>query len=179
MNDHVSDINVIFTIGHSTHTLDTFVELLKINHVTVVADVRTIPRSGRNPQFNGDTLPAVLGANGIAYVHMAGLGGLRRPRADSPNKGWLNSSFRGFADYMQTAEFATALQALIGMARNETSALMCAEALPWRCHRSLIADALLLRGVKVEHIIGKSGTRAHVLTPWAQVNGSVITYPAQ
>jgi uncharacterized protein (DUF488 family) len=179
VNDIVSDINVIFTIGHSTHTLDAFVELLHINHVTIVADVRTIPRSRRNPQFNGDTLATDLSASGIAYVHIAGLGGLRRPQADSLNKGWLNATFRGFADYMQTAEFTTNLQVLIEMAHNETVALMCAEAVPWRCHRSLIADALSIRGLTVEHILSKSATRAHVLTPWAQANGSVITYPAQ
>ena len=179
MHERISNTNVIYTIGHSTHTLDAFLELLKINHVTVAADVRTIPRSRRNPQFNGDTLPADLSSNGINYVHMAGLGGLRRPRSDSPNKGWLNSSFRGFADYMQTAEFSTNLQMLIEMSHKDTVVLMCAEAVPWRCHRSIISDALSIRGVKVEHIIGRSGTRAHVLTPWAQVQGSVITYPAQ
>ena len=179
MNDRASETSVVYTIGHSTHTLDAFVELLKINHVTVVADVRTIPRSRRNPQFNGDTLPADLSSYGIAYVHMTGLGGLRRPWADSPNKGWLNSSFRGFADYMQTVEFTTNLRTLIDMARKDTFVLMCAEAVPWRCHRSLIADALSIQGVKVEHIIGKSGTRPHVLTPWARVNDSVISYPAQ
>ncbi len=175
----VSDKTVVFTIGHSTHMLEAFIELLRINEVTVVADVRSVPRSRRNPQFNSDTLPAALSSNGIAYVHLAGLGGLRHPRSDSPNTGWLNDTFRGFADYMQTAEFTDNLQTLIDMARNETAALMCAEAVPWRCHRSLIADALLIRGLRVEHILSKSDIRAHVLTPWAQVSGSVITYPPQ
>jgi uncharacterized protein (DUF488 family) len=179
VNNRVADKPVVFTIGHSTHPLEAFVDLLRINEVTVVADVRSVPRSRRNPQFNSDTLPVALSSNGIAYVHIAGLGGLRHPRPDSPNKGWLNDTFRGFADYMQTAEFTTNLQSLIDMARNETVALMCAEAVPWRCHRSLIADALLIRGLRVEHILSKSGTSPHILTPWAQVNGSVITYPAQ
>ena len=132
MNKNASDTNVVFTIGHSTHELDKFIELLKMNHVTTVVDVRTIPRSRRNPQFEGDSLAVSLISAGIDYVHMAGLGGLRRPQSDSPNKGWLNASFRGFADYMQTEEFVANLQAMIEMARKETLALMCAEAVPWR-----------------------------------------------
>lgn len=139
-------MTIVYTIGHSTHPLEAFVEMLRINHVTAVADVRTIPRSRHNPQFNGDTLPAALSSYGIAYVLMAGLGGLRRPRSDSLNTGWLNATFRGFADYMQTPEFVVNLQALIDIALKDTVALMCAEAVPWRCHRSLIADALLYEG---------------------------------
>jgi len=179
VNNYASGTNVVFTIGHSTHELDKFIELLRMNHVTTVVDVRTIPRSRRNPQFNGDSLPISLITAGIGYVHMAGLGGLRRPQSDSPNKGWLNVSFRGFADYMQTEEFVANLQALLERARKHIVAVMCAEAVPWRCHRSLIADALSIHGLRVEHILGKSGTRPHVLTPWGQANGSVITYPAQ
>ncbi len=171
--------DVVLTIGHSTRTLETFIQLLTSNRVATLVDIRTIPRSRHNPQFNGDTLPASLSAAGIGYRHMPGLGGLRRPRPDSPNLGWLNSSFRGFADYMQTPEFETNLQALIALSQQGTIVLMCAEAVPWRCHRSLIADALLVRGIPVEHIISGTSRRVHTLTSWAQVTGNRITYPPQ
>ena len=172
-----SDTPVVLTIGHSTRTLAAFIQLLKSNAVTTVVDIRTVPRSRHNPQFNTETLPAALSAADIGYRHLAGLGGLRRPRPDSPNQGWLNASFRGFADYMQTAEFEENLQSLISLAQPELIALMCAEAVPWRCHRSLIADALSIRGIQVEHIISRTGRRPHVLTPWAQVKGNQILYP--
>lgn len=171
--------SAVLTIGHSTHTLDVFIKLLHAHNVNHVVDVRTIPRSRRNPQFNRETLPNGLKAVGIAYTHIPGLGGLRRPRPDSPNAGWRNASFRGFADYMQTPEFRKNLQTLIELARHERIALMCAEALPWRCHRSLIADALLVREIPVEHIMNEKRRHAHKLTPWAVIHGTIITYPPE
>jgi uncharacterized protein (DUF488 family) len=170
---------LVLTIGHSTRPLEDFVELLRENGVTQVVDVRTVPRSRHNPQFNRETLPDALRAAGIDYVHMAGLGGLHHPRADSPNTGWHNDSFRGFADYMQTLEFEASLEKLRTMAEAQRIALLCAEAVPWRCHRSLIADALIVRGDRVEHIMSKTHRRAHELTPWAKVDGTAITYPSE
>ena len=168
---------VIFTIGHSNRTLEEFIELLQLNDVQLVADVRTVPRSRYNPQFNKNTLPESLREAGIGYQHMAGLGGFRHTVTDSPNTGWRNASFQGFADYMQTKEFEDNLETLIDLARMEQVALMCAEAVPWRCHRSLISDALLVRGIRVEDILGKGGRREHVLTSWAEVRGTKIIYP--
>lgn len=168
----------IFTVGHSTRSLEEFIALLQSHGVTQVADVRTIPRSRHNPQFNRDTLPQALAAAGIEYRHIARLGGLRHGIPDSPNMGWRNASFRGFADYMQTAEFAEGLGELLDLARQRPTAVMCAEAVPWRCHRSLIADALLVRGIPVEEIIGAGRTQAHKLTPFARAEGLKITYPA-
>jgi len=169
----------IRTVGHSAQALSAFVDLLRVHGVKQVVDVRTVPRSRHNPQFNRDTLPQALGAAGIAYEHMRGLGGLRRPKPDSINTAWRNASFRGFADYMQTAEFETSLTALIDLARVTQTAVMCAEAVPWRCHRFLIADALVVHGVPVEHILSPTQRRPHVLTPWARVNGDRLTYPAE
>lgn len=168
---------LICTIGHSTHPLEEFIELLRINEVTHVLDVRTVPRSRHNPQFDIEVLPASLQAAGIKYTHMPGLGGLRRTRADSPNGGWRNASFRGYADYMQTAEFAENVEQVSRLAATEHCALMCAEAVPWRCHRSLIADALTVRGVRVEDIIGPQARKLHKLTPWGHADGLCITYP--
>lgn len=168
---------VILTIGHSTRTLELFIRMLKAHEVTKVVDIRTVPRSRHNPQFNKETLADELKAAGIEYVHMPGVGGLRHPRPDSPNTGWKNSSFRGFADYMQTQEFEDNLKTLINLAGQERCALMCAEAVPWRCHRSLIADALAIRGIRVEHIMSLSSTQPHKLTPFASVEGLRITYP--
>lgn len=170
---------VVLTIGHSTRSLADFILLLQAHQVTRIIDIRTVPRSRRNPQFNRETLPAALADAGIGYLHMSELGGLRRPRADSPNTGWRNSSFQGFADYMQTDDFTEGLHALMCHARQERIALMCAEAVPWRCHRSLIADALSLQGVRVEHILSASRRQPHSVTPWATVNGTRITYPSQ
>ena len=167
----------IFTIGHSTRTLEEFIELLKTNGVTLVVDVRTVPRSRYTPQFNRDTLPDALREAGIGYQHMPGLGGFRHTVSDSLNTGWRNASFRGFADYMQTKEFEDSLEKLIDLAKTERVALMCAEAVPWRCHRSLISDALVIRGIHVEDILGKGERREHVLTSWAEVHGTRITYP--
>jgi uncharacterized protein (DUF488 family) len=168
---------LVLTIGHSTRTLPAFLEMLHGHAVKRLVDVRTVPRSRHNPQFNRDTLPEALGAAGIRYVHMPGLGGLRHPRADSVNAAWRNDSFRGFADYMQTPEFGANLTALIERARKERVAIMCAEAVPWRCHRSLIADTLVARGVPVEHILSATRTQPHTLTPWARVEGESVTYP--
>ena len=168
---------VILTIGHSTHTLEAFIQLLQTHGVTKVADVRTVPRSRHNPQFNRETLPEELKRAGSGYVHLPGLGGLRHPRPDSPNRGWRNASFRGYADYMQTPEFAAHLEALIRLAQEDRLVLMCAEAAPWRCHRSLIADALSLRGITVEHILGLKGRQPHRLTGFARVEGLELTYP--
>jgi uncharacterized protein (DUF488 family) len=167
----------ILTIGHSTRTLPEFMEMLKAYHVTLVVDVRSVPRSRHNPQFNKETLPAALKQEGINYIHMPDIGGLRRPKPDSVNTAWRNKSFRGYADYMQTKEFAEQLLNLIALARKDCVAVMCAEALPWRCHRSLIADALVVRNVKVEHIISKDSVIRHELTEWAHVEGTKITYP--
>ena len=174
---HADKPVVVLTIGHSTRSAAELIALLKANEVEGVMDVRTIPRSRANPQFNSATLQRELEAAGIAYRHAPALGGLRRARPGSPNAGWRNASFRGFADYMQTPEFAGALDALAREARKERLALMCAEAVPWRCHRSLIADALSVRGIPVEHIVGKGRTQPHALTPWAAVKGTAIEYP--
>ncbi len=167
----------VLTVGHSTRALDAFIELLRAHGVKRLVDVRTIPRSRHNPQFNGDTLPEALRFAGIAYTHLEQLGGLRHTRPDSRNSGWRNASFRGFADYMQTAEFEAGLQKLMEFAANEQTVIMCAEAVPWRCHRSLIADALLVRGISVEHILSARGTQSHALTSFAQVKGVQIAYP--
>lgn len=167
----------MYTIGHSTRPLEDLIGLLKAHSITMLVDVRTIPRSRKNPQFNIDTLPAELEKAGIKYLHLKGLGGLRKAKKDSVNMGWRNESFRGFADYMQTAEFDEGLKELIALARKERVAIMCAEAVPWRCHRSLIGDALLVRGIDVEEISGKARTNAHKLTPWAKAEGKKITYP--
>jgi uncharacterized protein (DUF488 family) len=175
----VNNEAVILTIGHSTRPIDEFIGLLLAHGVSRLVDVRTVPRSRHNPQFNRDTLPETLAAEGISYTHMPGLGGLRHARADSPNRGWRNDSFRGFADYMQTGEFAENLEKLIGLGRRERIAVMCAEALPWRCHRSLIADALLARGVRVAHIMGKAKPAAHELTPFARIVGDTVVYPPE
>lgn len=169
---------VVLTIGHSTREIQLFLQLLQAHGVTRLVDVRTIPRSRHNPQFNKETLPAALRSSGISYQHVAGLGGLRHARPDSPNSAWRNLSFRGFADYMQTAEFQENLQALIELARQERVAIMCAEAVPWRCHRSLIADALVARGFGVEHIMTVNRRQKHSLRPWAVVTGKQLTYPS-
>ncbi|MGB4811410.1 MAG: DUF488 domain-containing protein [Methylophilaceae bacterium] len=170
---------LVCTIGHSNRTIESFIDLLCENKIEHVLDVRTVPRSLHNPQFNRDVLPIALASVHIVYSHIAGLGGLRHAHASSINTGWHNASFRGYADYMQTAEFASNVESVVQLARTERCVLMCAEAVPWRCHRSMIADALIVRGVDVEDIINKHGRKPHLLTPFAQVSGSVITYPAQ
>lgn len=167
----------ILTIGHSTRPIDDFIALLTAHGVRRLLDVRTVPRSRHNPQFNTDALPPVLEAAGIAYEHVKGLGGFRHARADSPNAGWRNLSFRGYADYMQTPEFAAELAALMERAQRERVALMCAEAVPWRCHRSLIADALLVQGVPSAEIVSATRLQAHGLTSFAHVEGGALSYP--
>ena len=167
----------VYTIGHSTRSLDELVDLLRGQRVTLLADVRTVPASRRVPHFNRAALAVELPARDIEYVHLPALGGLRRPRLDSPNTGWQNQSFRGYADHMASAEFRAAVDRLIAMGRDRDLAVMCAEAVPWRCHRSLIADALTVRGVEVRHIVGGGGTQVHSLTPFARVDGDALTYP--
>ena len=167
----------VLTIGHSTRTIQEFIQLLQAHGVVCVVDVRTVPRSRHNPQFNRDTLPDLLKPAGIGYRHMVKLGGFRHTQPDSPNMGWNNTSFRGFADYMQTPEFAQGLTALIKLSGQKRSAIMCAEAVPWRCHRSLIADALLIRGIQVEDIMGLGPCSLHSLTSFAKVKGTHIIYP--
>lgn len=168
---------IVLTIGHSTRDLGSFIRLLQDKGVTRVVDVRTIPKSRHNPQFNKDALPAALRAAAIAYQHASELGGLRHPVPNSCNHAWRNASFRGFADYMQTPEFERGLRKLITMAEKDRIVLMCAEAVPWRCHRSLIADALLVRGVRVEHILSTTRSQPHAITPFARVQGTHIVYP--
>jgi uncharacterized protein (DUF488 family) len=167
----------IFTIGHSTRPIEQFVEILHAHGVQQVIDIRTIPKSRHNPQFNSDALATALRGAGIRYVHLKELGGLRHARKDSVNLGWRNASFRGFADYMQAPEFAAALDRAIDLAQSRPSALMCAEAVPWRCHRSLVSDALLVRGIRVEHITNSAEAKPHALTPFARVRGAEIIYP--
>ena len=168
---------IVLTIGHSTRTLAEFICLLQAHAVTCVVDVRTVPRSRHNPQFNKASLPWALKKAGLGYVHLPGLGGLRHSRRDSPNAGWRNTSFRGYADYMQTPEFERSLEELILMTNKDQIALMCAEAVPWRCHRSLIADALVVRGIRTEDIMSPTRRQVHALTPFAKVCGTTITYP--
>jgi uncharacterized protein (DUF488 family) len=167
----------VLTIGHSTRPIEEFVRLLQTHGVACIVDVRTIPRSRHNPQFNADLLAASLKKAGIGYRHMARLGGLRHTTAASVNTGWRNSSFRGFADYMQTPQFERSLEALIKLASRRQVAIMCAEAVPWRCHRSLIADALLVRKLPTEDIMSLTRRKPHVITPFAKVRGQKITYP--
>ncbi len=168
---------VILTIGHSNRSIEQFLELLRAHGVGLLADVRKMPGSQKNPQFNREALSRALREAEINYVHLPGLGGLRRPAVNSPNAGWKNASFRAYADYMLTPEFETILHQLLELARDLRTALMCAEAVPWRCHRSLIADALVARGVRVEDILTGARSQPHVLRSFAHVEGTRITYP--
>jgi len=174
---HEDESRPILTVGHSTKPIEEFVKLLRAHGVEILIDVRTVPRSRHNPQFEQQTLAKSIRQMGIDYRHMKDLGGLRKPRPDSPNFGWKNASFRGYADYMQTPEFAAALEKLIGLSKTKRVATMCAEAVPWRCHRSLIADALVVRGVPVEHIMSRTRRDAHHLRSFAKRTGLQITYP--
>ena len=171
----------MFTIGHSTLPIDIFLRALRENAVELLVDVRTIPRSRHNPQFGTEALSVFLESNGIQYRWMQALGGLRPPRKDSVNMGWRNTSFRGYADYMQTDAFAAALAELVQLDEQKTAAIMCAEAVPWRCHRSLIGDALLVQEHKVEDIFvstaGVTHRKPHVLTSFARVEGERLWYP--
>ncbi len=168
---------VVWTVGHSTRSADELVALLQAHGITRLIDVRTVPRSRHNPQFNVDVLPETLARAGISHRHEPRLGGMRKPRPDSLNTGWRNAGFRGYADHMQTQTFADGLAELQREAATERVAVMCAEAVPWRCHRSLIADALTVRGVQVRHILDSRRADAHRLTPFARVEGHAITYP--
>ena len=170
---------LIFTIGHSTRSLDELVEILRAHGVERLVDVRTIPRSRHNPQFNRESLSKALHNRRLSYRHMKALGGLRHARADSINTGWRNASFRGFADYMQTPAFEEAVEKLIELAEQKPTAIMCAEAVPWRCHRSLIADALTVRGYEVRDLMSATNAKPHTLMPMAKVHGRQVTYPAQ
>lgn len=172
-----SDHLTIWTIGHSTRTLDELVTMLRGHGITRLVDVRTVPRSRRHPQFNRETLPEPLARAGIGYAHMPGLGGLRKPRKDSTNTAWRNAGFRGYADHMESTEFEASLASLIAQARVERVACMCAEAVPWRCHRSLISDALTARGHQVRHIMSAQRADPHTMTPFARVEGTRVSYP--
>ncbi len=168
----------IFTVGHSTLPIERFVSLLRAYGIERLVDIRTMRGSRRNPQFGEQALTEALAEANIEYVALPELGGLRRARPDSPNNGWRNASFRGYADYMQTAEFGAGLERLVEMSRGKSVAIMCAEAVPWRCHRSLVADALDVRGVPAVEILSESSWRLHKLTPFARVDGTRLTYPA-
>ena len=167
----------IATIGHSTHPTEEFIRMLEAHGIEQLVDVRTIPKSRRNPQFNRENLQASLKTVGIEYRHLPGLGGLRHPRKNSTNTGWRNASFRGYADYMETPEFGENLDRLMELASEMRTAIMCAEAVPWRCHRSLIADALLARGIAVREILSATQWQPHAMTSFAQVNGRQVSYP--
>jgi uncharacterized protein (DUF488 family) len=167
----------VFTIGHSNRSADALIAMLRAHGVTRLADVRTIPKSRHNPQFNSDELSSALNNHQISYVHLPELGGLRHPKKDSINTGWQNASFRGYADYMQTQAFENGLDNLLAAAEHQVVAVMCAEAVPWRCHRSMIADALTVRGIRVEHIMSESKVQLHKLTPFARTQGTRVTYP--
>jgi uncharacterized protein (DUF488 family) len=169
----------VSTIGHSVHPIEEFIGMLHAHRIRRLVDVRTIPKSRRNPQFSRENLAISLRAAAIEYRHLPGLGGLRHPHKDSSNTGWRNTSFRGYADYMQTAEFGTSLENLIQMADEIPTAIMCAEAVPWRCHRSLIADALTARDVSVLHILNANRADPHRLTSFARIEGQRVTYPGE
>jgi uncharacterized protein (DUF488 family) len=177
MNASTAPSTCLYTVGHSTRQLLELLDLLRAHGIRQLVDVRTIPRSRHNPQFNRDTLSRFLRSRRIGYRHMPELGGLRHARPDSQNLGWRNASFRGYADYMQTPEFDQAVGALIALAGRKPTAIMCAESVPWRCHRSLIADALLARGLQVRHIYTPTRALPHMLTPLARVHGIHIVYP--
>jgi uncharacterized protein (DUF488 family) len=171
--------HAVFTVGHSTLPIERFVTLLCAYGIQSVVDIRTIPQSRRNPQFGREALANALESTDIEYIHLPVLGGLRRARKDSPNIGWRNESFRGYADYMQTEEFSKGLGDLIRIASEKRAAVMCAEAVPWRCHRSLVADALIVRDIPVVEILSETEHRTHALTPFARVEGTTITYPPE
>jgi uncharacterized protein (DUF488 family) len=167
----------IYTIGHSNRALEDFIALLTAHEITVLADVRKLPGSRRYPHFNAESLQEKLPEAGIRYIHFPQLGGLRKPAPDSPNGAWRNASFQAYADYMLTESFSHELDALIELAKTDRVAIMCAEALPWQCHRSLIADALVVRGIAVSHIMSATKLDEHALRDWAHVEGTRITYP--
>jgi len=167
----------IWTVGHSTRPIGEFTNLLRAHEITLLVDVRTIPRSRYNPQFNRDTLAQSLREAGLQYRHLPRLGGLRKPKRDSLNDGWRNASFRGYADYMQTEEYLNALEGLMALSRSQPTTIMCAEAVPWRCHRSLIADSLVGRSWNVRHIMSLEQAALHVLPSFAHFENGTLTYP--
>lgn len=169
----------VFTVGHSTLPIEQFIQLLRTYGIRCLLDIRTVPKSRHNPQFNGEALEQSLASAGIGYRLLPALGGLRHAKKDSPNTGWRNKSFRGYADYMRTAAFGQGLRTLIELSRQGRIAIMCAEAVPWRCHRSLVADALQVRGIPVVEILSETSHRMHKLTPFAHVEGDEITYPPE
>ena len=172
-------VQVVKTIGHSTHPLDKLVAILQAHHVNQVIDIRKMPRSRSNPQFNFETLGAELGKCGIEYRHMPGLAGLRKVAKESLNTAWRNKSFQAFADYMQTEEFEKSITELMTLSNINETALMCAEVLPWRCHRFLVADALTARGIAVQHLMSEAKAYPHVMPDFALVTGTKVTYPLQ
>ncbi len=178
MTDFGSAMSTVYTIGHSTHAITEFLGILQHFGIGVVADIRTMPKSRHNPQFHIDRLPESLAAVGIDYRPMPGLGGLRKPAEGSINTGWRNASFRGYADYMQTPSFEEALDELIALSGQEVVAIMCAEAVFWRCHRRLVADALLVRGIDVQHIMGAVQLVPATITSFAVVGGTRVSYPS-
>jgi uncharacterized protein (DUF488 family) len=181
MADNMSvDLDLpIFTIGHSVHALEAFIALLQAHGVQCLVDIRSFPGSRYVPQFNAEQLSRSLPEVGIQYHPLKLLGGRRKPRPDSPNTGWRNAAFRGFADYMLTTDFEKGLQELITRANAQQVSIMCAEAVPWRCHRSLVADALLIRGIQVLHIMPDGSVHPHQLTPFARVQNGILVYPLE
>jgi uncharacterized protein (DUF488 family) len=169
----------IFTVGHSTRSIDEFVELLRAHGIKEIVDIRSIPQSRHNPQFNADDLKQSLQREHMSYKNIKELGGLRRAKKDSINLGWRNASFRGFADYMATQEFSEGLEALTKIATARETAIMCAEAVPWRCHRSLIADALTKKGWMVRDIMSRTFAARHRLTPFLKMRKGQLVYPAE
>ncbi len=169
--------SLIYTIGHSTRELNDFIEILKTYNIELLVDVRTVPKSRHVPQFNHDNLQEKLPEQNIEYIHLEKLGGLRHVLKDSINKGWHNKSFRGYADYMQTDGFIEGMKQLEALAKTKQVAIMCAEAVPWRCHRSMVGDALLVRGFEVIDIFDTKKTQDEKLTSFAEVDGENIIYP--
>lgn len=167
----------IYTIGHSTRPIEEFIAILQEHDIQQLVDIRTIPKSRHNPQYGEDVLPQSLAAAGIGYIYLKALGGLRSAMHSTLNDGWRNASFRNYADYMQTPAFAEGIAELIRLAEEKTTVIMCAEAVPWRCHRSLVSDALLVRGIPSCEIISATSERMHTMTPFAVVDGTAITYP--
>ncbi|MGE0227122.1 MAG: DUF488 family protein [Dehalococcoidia bacterium] len=171
----------LWTVGHSTRSFEELVGVLRspeAEPIGVLVDIRTVPKSRRHPHFSLEALAAELPRREIVYVHLQALGGFRRPATDSTNGAWRNESFRGYADYMQTPAFEEAVAALLDVARGARTAVMCSEAMPWRCHRTLVADAVAARGVQVTHLLSAAKAQAHTLTSFARVEGERVTYPA-
>lgn len=169
----------IHTIGHSTRSSDDLIALLREHGIGLLADIRRFPGSKRYPHFASEAMARWLPENGIAYIHMPELGGRRKPLPDSPNTAWRNEQFRAYADYMASDEFRAAIDKLLAVADTQLLTIMCAEAVPWRCHRNLVADELTRRGIDVIHIIGSNATRTHVMNEHARIEGDHLVYPAE